>query len=159
MEFPAGLVDDNETAAEAAIRELKEECGYVCKVLHVSPIVHVDAGMSSACMRYALPLTASLLILLPCMPPCLLTSLSRSYVTVSVDLDHPDNQNPVSALEGTCAARYPDATPLSLQLWSRLGVYRGRERALRIPAQCAGCQGKARVGYRRKALQVSGLWS
>jgi 8-oxo-dGTP pyrophosphatase MutT (NUDIX family) len=51
MEFPAGLVDDNETPAEAAIRELKEECGYVGEVLHVSPILHVDAGMSSACMR------------------------------------------------------------------------------------------------------------
>eukprot|EP00045_Choanoeca_perplexa_P002677 m.25915 g.25915 ORF g.25915 m.25915 type:complete len:255 (+) comp11643_c0_seq1:65-829(+) len=72
MEFPAGLVDDNETPAEAALRELKEECGYVGEIMDVSPIVYVDSGMSSACMR---------------------------YVTVSVDLDLPANQNPVSALE------------------------------------------------------------
>lgn len=29
IEVPAGLVDENETAAETAIRELKEETGYV----------------------------------------------------------------------------------------------------------------------------------
>ena len=29
IEVPAGLVDENESAAESAIRELKEETGYV----------------------------------------------------------------------------------------------------------------------------------
>ena len=29
IEVPAGLVDENETAAESAVRELKEETGYV----------------------------------------------------------------------------------------------------------------------------------
>lgn len=33
IEVPAGLVDEGETAKEAAVRELKEETGYVGEVL------------------------------------------------------------------------------------------------------------------------------
>ncbi len=48
LEIPSGAVDDNETAQEAAARELYEETGYVCKemrLLHQGRLVlnRVDA--------------------------------------------------------------------------------------------------------------------
>jgi ADP-ribose pyrophosphatase len=33
------LIDEGETAEEAAIRELKEETGYVAEVLETSPVM------------------------------------------------------------------------------------------------------------------------
>mmetsp|Transcript_573 Transcript_573/g.782 ORF Transcript_573/g.782 Transcript_573/m.782 type:complete len:218 (+) Transcript_573:84-737(+) len=68
LEVPAGLVDGNETAEEAAIRELKEETGFVAsRVTHVSPVVLSDPGVSADTMQ---------------------------YVTVEVDLDASENKNP-----------------------------------------------------------------
>lgn len=51
VEWPAGLVDAEETAEEAAVREFKEETGYDCRVLSVSPPQAADPGMSSANMQ------------------------------------------------------------------------------------------------------------
>lgn len=51
VEWPAGLVDADETVEQAAIRELKEETGYEGKVTSVSPIVAADPGMTSANMK------------------------------------------------------------------------------------------------------------
>jgi len=51
VEWPAGLVDKDEGAEEAAVRELREETGYVGKVLSVSPTVASDPGMTTANMR------------------------------------------------------------------------------------------------------------
>lgn len=51
VEWPAGLVDADETAEEAAVREFKEETGYECKVLSVSPVQAADPGMTNANMQ------------------------------------------------------------------------------------------------------------
>lgn len=46
-EFPAGLINSGEDPAEAAVRELKEETGYVGKVEYCSPRVFTSPGLSS----------------------------------------------------------------------------------------------------------------
>ncbi|KAK4196055.1 NUDIX hydrolase domain-like protein [Triangularia verruculosa] len=55
VEWPAGLIDENETAEEAAVREFREETGYeVSKVLSVSPVQAADPGLSNANMQMAM---------------------------------------------------------------------------------------------------------
>lgn len=54
VEWPAGLIDADETVEEAAVREFKEETGYDCRVLDVSPPQAADPGMSSANMQMAM---------------------------------------------------------------------------------------------------------
>ncbi len=51
VEWPAGLIDAEETAEEAAVREFDEETGYDCRVLSVSPVQAADPGLSSANMQ------------------------------------------------------------------------------------------------------------
>ena len=72
IEFPAGLIDQGETAAQAAIRELKEETGYAGKVVSVSPAVAADPGMTSATMI---------------------------LVKMEIDLDEPQNLHPIPHLD------------------------------------------------------------
>jgi len=54
VEWPAGLIDADETPEQAAIRELKEETGYDGKILSVSPTVSADPGLTNANMALAM---------------------------------------------------------------------------------------------------------
>ncbi|CAM1506119.1 Fc.00g057600.m01.CDS01 [Cosmosporella sp. VM-42] len=51
IEVPAGLIDAGETAEQAAIRELKEETGYVGEVLETSPVMYNDPGFCNTNLR------------------------------------------------------------------------------------------------------------
>lgn len=46
-EFPAGLIEQNELIEEAALRELKEECGFEGKIVAIHPPVISSPGLSS----------------------------------------------------------------------------------------------------------------
>ena len=47
IEFPAGLVEENENIEDAALRELLEETGYNGKIRQVSPITLTSAGLTT----------------------------------------------------------------------------------------------------------------
>ncbi|KAI0897228.1 MutT/nudix family protein [Annulohypoxylon nitens] len=72
IEVPAGLVDEGETVEEAAIRELKEETGYVAKPSETSPMMFNDPGFCNTNLR---------------------------MVHVTVDMSLPENQNLQPELE------------------------------------------------------------
>jgi len=45
--FPAGLIDPGEDPVDTAVRELKEETGFIAdKILEVSPLIYNSPGMS-----------------------------------------------------------------------------------------------------------------
>eukprot|EP00106_Octopus_bimaculoides_P020415 XP_014787857.1 PREDICTED: ADP-sugar pyrophosphatase-like [Octopus bimaculoides] len=72
IEFPAGMIDVNETAEQSACRELKEETGYVGIVKHISPTTCLDPGVGNNLVTLA---------------------------TVEIDGDDPSNQSPKPDLE------------------------------------------------------------
>ncbi|KAJ4302505.1 ADP-ribose diphosphatase [Collariella sp. IMI 366227] len=72
IELPAGLIDEGETAEQAAVRELKEETGYVSEVLETSPVMFNDPGFCNTNLR---------------------------MVHVSVDMSLPENQDLKPELE------------------------------------------------------------
>nr|KAF6501682.1 nudix hydrolase 5 [Molossus molossus] len=47
LEFPAGLIDDNESPEAAALRELEEETGYKGDIAECSPVICMDPGLSN----------------------------------------------------------------------------------------------------------------
>ncbi len=70
--FPAGLVDKNETVQHAVLRELKEECGFHGEIVHVSPILGLEVGLSNSNCR---------------------------MVSVNIDATREENKAPKQALE------------------------------------------------------------
>jgi ADP-ribose pyrophosphatase len=62
IEWPAGLIDAEETPEQAAVRELYEETGYRGEVVSSSPAVSADPGMTSAnmvlCKSHHFPITS-----------------------------------------------------------------------------------------------------
>ncbi|ESO84366.1 hypothetical protein LOTGIDRAFT_204741 [Lottia gigantea] len=47
IEFPAGLIDKGETPDKCAVRELKEETGFMGICKHISPITCLDPGVGN----------------------------------------------------------------------------------------------------------------
>lgn len=72
IEVPAGLIDANEDIPTAALRELKEETGYIGRIIEQGPVIYNDPGF---------------------------TNTNMSLVMVEVDMTLPENQNPIPELE------------------------------------------------------------
>ncbi|MCJ1276688.1 hypothetical protein MMC21_004495 [Puttea exsequens] len=51
IELPAGLADEGESAAESAVRELREETGYVGVAAEISPVMFNDPGFCNTSLN------------------------------------------------------------------------------------------------------------
>jgi len=127
VELPAGLIDEGESAVQAAVRELREETGYA-------------ADASTA--RVSAPV---------CLSPGL-TNEAVHLVQLEVDADAPENRTPMQALEETEAIRVLEVplgtlpTELDVQVAQGATVF-GALQTLRIGMEV----GRGLAGWRSAA--------
>ncbi|EPX74319.1 ADP-ribose diphosphatase [Schizosaccharomyces octosporus yFS286] len=72
IEIPAGLVDSDESPEESAVRELREETGFVGVVKEATTIMYNDPGLTNANLK---------------------------IILVDIDMSNPQNQNPQQQLD------------------------------------------------------------
>ncbi|EPY54318.1 ADP-ribose diphosphatase [Schizosaccharomyces cryophilus OY26] len=72
IEIPAGLVDSNESPEDSAIRELREETGFVGSVKEATTVMYNDPGLTNANLK---------------------------IILVDIDMSKPENQNPQQRLD------------------------------------------------------------
>lgn len=98
IEVPAGLIDEGETPEQCAVRELKEETGYVGVVEKTSTVMFHGTSFpllpspSLSYLRTANRCGAGWI------DPGL-TNANSSLVHIRIDMSLPENQNPVPELE------------------------------------------------------------
>jgi 8-oxo-dGTP pyrophosphatase MutT (NUDIX family) len=102
IELPAGLVDADEDPIVAALRELKEETGYVGTVAGGDEAT----GGRGGDLRNDNETNSAARVGVPAMTPALplspgLSNETVALVRVDVDLDAPENANPRQQLEGS----------------------------------------------------------
>ena len=94
IEVPAGLVDAGESAAESAVRELKEETGYVGVAAEIRPVMY-----NGMCLHH---------LIVWCFYVCACAEVwadpgfcntNLNMVHVTVDMSKPENQNLKPELE------------------------------------------------------------
>lgn len=98
VEVPAGLIDAGESPEECAVRELKEETGYVGVAEETSPVMYNGMFVDSGSHLSFLFFFFGWLIRCPGSDPGLCNT-NLNMVHVRVDMTLPENQNPKPQLE------------------------------------------------------------